>query len=127
MRPRRHKSHLRRPHGLTAGQGVTCGGEMRFVTGVLSETTVAVNAPFSVPPADGGVCGPTVTYPLATDLMGTSIYDYWDPTEAVQRILSGAAMDVMKVKVNGDSMSLNSPDLRRTSSIVRRSKRAKAS
>lgn len=90
------------PHGLAVGQGVTCGGEMRFVTGVMSDTTVAVNAPFSVPPAGGAVCGPTVTYPLATDLMSTSIYDFWDPAEAVQRIVHGAAMDVMKVKINGD-------------------------
>src|SRR5678815_2631917 len=26
-------------HGLTVGQGVTCGGEMRFVTGVMNSTT----------------------------------------------------------------------------------------
>jgi hypothetical protein len=34
--------------------------------------------------------------------MSASIFDYWDPAEAVQRILNGAAMDVMRVKVNGD-------------------------
>jgi hypothetical protein len=89
-------------HGLAVGQGVTCGGEMRFVTGVMNDTTIAINAPFSVPPADGAVCGPTVTYPLATDLMSASIHDYWDPAEAVQRIVHGAAMDTMKVKINGD-------------------------
>jgi hypothetical protein len=31
-----------------------------------------------------------------------SIFDYWDPNTAVQRILSGAAIDSMKVRVNGD-------------------------
>lgn len=89
-------------HGLSAGQGVTFGGEMRFVTGVLDANTIAFNAPFSEPPFSGSVFGPTVTYPLATELLSTSIYDYWDPAGAVQRILSGAAMDAMKVKVNGD-------------------------
>lgn len=89
-------------HGLSAGHGITFGGEMRFVTGVLDANTIAFNAPFSEPPVGGAVFGPTVTYPLATDLLSTTIYDYWDPAGAVQRVLNGAAMDVMKVKVNGD-------------------------
>jgi hypothetical protein len=39
---------------------------------------------------------------LATDLPSASIFDYWDPNTAVQRIVEGAVMDTMKVKVNGD-------------------------
>jgi hypothetical protein len=31
-----------------------------------------------------------------------SIFDYWDPSTAVQRILDGAGMNTMTVKVNGD-------------------------
>ncbi|MEI9814973.1 MAG: hypothetical protein WDO18_21050 [Acidobacteriota bacterium] len=50
----------------------------------------------------GSVLGATVTYPVATDLAGVSVFDFWDPAEAVQRILNGSAMDLMKVKVNGD-------------------------
>jgi hypothetical protein len=90
------------PHGLTPGQGVTFGGEMRFVAAVENASTVFLNAPFSETPTDGAVFGATVTYPLATDLVSASIFDYWDPSTAVQRILNGSAMDVMKVKVNGD-------------------------
>jgi len=91
------------PHGLSVGQGVTFGGEMRFVAGVVDGSTVFVNAPFATPPVAGEQMGATVTYPLATDLGSASIYDAWDPAgTAVQRILNGAAMDVMKVKVNGD-------------------------
>ena len=90
-------------HGLSVGQGVTFGGEMRFVAGVQDATTVFLNAPFSTPPTGGAEFGPTVTYPLATDLPSATIFDAWDPTgSAVQRILNGAAMDVVKVKVNGD-------------------------
>ncbi len=89
-------------HGLVVGQAVTLGGEIRFVTSVTNTTTVVFNAPFSEPPVGGSVFGPTATYPLATDLVSASIFDYWDPVEAVHRILNGAAMDVMKVKVNGD-------------------------
>jgi hypothetical protein len=35
-------------------------------------------------------------------LGSVSIFDYWDPAGAVQRILNGAAIDSVKVKVNGD-------------------------
>jgi hypothetical protein len=89
-------------HGLVVGQAVSFGGEMRFVTSVTNTTTVVFNAPFTEPPVNGSVFGPTATYPLATELVSASIFDYWDPAGAVQRILNGAAMDVMKVKVNGD-------------------------
>jgi hypothetical protein len=89
-------------HGLTLGQAVTFGGEMRFVTGIVSPTTVALNAAFTTPPAAGQMLGPTVTYPLATALKSVSLFDYWDPAGAVQRIVQGGAVDVVRVKVNGD-------------------------
>lgn len=89
-------------HGLSVGQGVTFGGEMRFVTGVPNATTVAINAAFSSALVSGSALGATVTYSLATDLKSASLHDRWDPADAVQRIVSGAAMDTMRVKVNGD-------------------------
>ncbi len=93
---------LTAPHGLSIGQGVTFGGEMRFVTGLPNATTVAINAPFSNVLVSGSVIGVTVTYSLATDLKSASLHDRWDPAEAVQRLVSGAAVDTMRVKVNGD-------------------------
>ena len=89
-------------HGLTPGQGITSGGEMRFVTAVLNATTIFINAPFTTDPAAGGAIGATATYPLATDVGSATLYDYWDPFTVVQRILNGAAMDSMNIKVNGD-------------------------
>lgn len=89
-------------HGLTPGQGVTSGGEIRFVTAVQDSTTVFINAAFSTAPVAGGSIGATATFGLATDLGSATIYDYWDPSTVVQRILNGAAMDAMKVTVNGD-------------------------
>jgi len=55
-------------HGLVPGQGITSGGEMRFVTAVLNTTTVFINAPFTNDPEAGGTIGATATYPLATDV-----------------------------------------------------------
>jgi hypothetical protein len=89
-------------HGLSAGQAVTFGGELRFAISILDERTVELNAPFSLLPSAGSPIGPTVTYGPATDLETVSIFDYWSPTGAVQRILSGAAMDKMRIRVNSD-------------------------
>ena len=89
-------------HGLSVGQGVASGGEIRFVASVQNTTTIFVNAPFTGPVVAGTVTGPTTTYPLANDLGSVSIFDYWDPSTAVQRILQGAAVESMKLKVNGD-------------------------
>jgi hypothetical protein len=90
------------PHGLTVGQAVTSSGEIRFVSAIQDATTVFLNAPFSTPLSGGATLGATVTFMLATDLPSASIFDYWDPSTAVQRILEGAVADTMKVKVNGD-------------------------
>jgi hypothetical protein len=89
-------------HGLSAGQAVTCSGEIRFVAAIVDAQTVQLNAPFTVAPASGAAIGATVTYAPATDLKSVSIFDYWSPATAVQRLLSGAAVDQMDILVNGD-------------------------
>ena len=89
-------------HGLSVGQGLTSGGEIRFVAGVVNATTVIVNASFSGGPAAGAAIGGATTYKLARDVGSVSIFDFWDPSTAVQRLLNGSGMETMKVKVNGD-------------------------
>ncbi|MGA2590668.1 MAG: hypothetical protein ABSH32_12185 [Bryobacteraceae bacterium] len=90
------------PHGLGAGQAVSCNGEIRFVTAIVSTTVVQVNAAFSSAPSAGTQISPTVSYFPATELPSVSIFDYWDPATAVQRLLCGGAVNRMSVKVNGD-------------------------
>lgn len=89
-------------HGLSVGQAITSGGEIRFVTSVVNPTAVVVNAPFSAAPAQGAAVGSTATYSLAEQLPSFSLFDYWDPVTAVQRIVAGAAVDTMTLKLNGD-------------------------
>ena len=89
-------------HGLTAGQAVSFGGEIRFVAAVISTTTVELNAPFSLVPTGGTPLNPTISYGPATQLPSVSLYDYWSPSTAVQRIVAGAGVDKMKIKVNAD-------------------------
>jgi hypothetical protein len=90
------------PHGLTPGQAISSGGDVRFVTTIVDTETVQLNAPLTVIPGAGAAVGPTVTYTPANALPSVSIFDYWDPSTAVQRLLSGAAVDQMNILVNGD-------------------------
>jgi len=90
------------PHGLSVGQAITFSGEMRFVAAIQDSLTVFMNAPFTNIPVAGSVIGTTVTYVLAQSLPSVSVFDYWDPSTAVQRIVEGGAIDTMTVKVNGD-------------------------
>jgi hypothetical protein len=89
-------------HGLAPGQAVCLGGEIRFVAAVVSDTVVQVNAPFTAAVAGGTAGTATMTYFSAEELPSVSIYDYWSPASAVQRIVSGAAVDKMTIGINGD-------------------------
>lgn len=90
------------PHGLSTGAAVTSGGEIRFVTVVVGPNTIQLNAPFTATPGANSQTGPTATYQTAEDLSSLTLYDYWSPTTAVQRVLGGMAVDTLSIKVNGD-------------------------
>ena len=90
------------PHGLSAGQAIPSGGEIRFATAIVDPSTVQLNAPFTVSPAAGAPLGAAITYAPATDLPSVSVFDYWSPSTAVQRLLCGAGVDQMELLVNGD-------------------------
>jgi hypothetical protein len=90
------------PHGLAVGRAVAYGGEIRFVAVIVDASTVYLNAPFTMTPQAGAQMGATMTYMPATELPSASIFDYWSPSTAVQRLLCGAAVDQMEILVNGD-------------------------
>jgi hypothetical protein len=72
------------------------------VAAVADQSTIILNAPFSTVPVVGLPIGPTANYSLAETLPSVSIFDYWDPSDAVQRVLTGAAVDEFNLKLNGD-------------------------
>src|SRR5215831_16575494 len=90
------------PHGLNPGNAIVAGGEIRFVAAVITPQVVVVNAPFTIAPVAGLPITSTANYSLATELPSVSLFDFWDPATAVQRVLSGGAVDRMTVSVNGD-------------------------
>ncbi len=89
-------------HGLTPGQAVTCGDELRFVAAIVDESSVQLNAPLSGAPAPGTTIGATAGYTPATGLQSVTLFDYWSPSGVVQRLLRGAAIDKLRIAVNGD-------------------------
>ena len=99
--------HFAAPHGLSAGQAVTFDGEMRFVAAIADPQTVIINAPFSNTLNAGASLGPTATYSPGAALPSATLYDYWDPSTAVHRILPGAAVDQWSIKINGDFHEFN--------------------
>lgn len=90
------------PHGLTVGQGIAFGGEVRFVTSVVDIYTVELNLPFSIAPSQGSPLGATVSYSLGKLPKSVSVFDYWSPDSALHRLVSGAVIDEMRIRVNGD-------------------------
>ena len=89
-------------HGLSVGSGVSFGGELRFVMSVPDTSTIVLNAGFSNSPPAGAALSPAITYSLSTALPSVTLYDYWDPTTAVSRLITGAAADTFAMTVEGD-------------------------
>ena len=100
MAPQATRMTFTSPHGLAPFLAISSGGEIRFVTNIVDPLTVQINAPFLTTPT--GRIRATVNYMPASDLPSLSIFDYWSPVSAVQRLLSGAAVNEMKVNINGD-------------------------
>ena len=90
------------PHGLAPGGAVTSGGEMRFVTVIVDANTIQLNAPFSATPLASSQTGPVTMYQTAEGLPSITLFDYWSPSTAVQRVLAGMALDTLSIKLNGD-------------------------
>jgi hypothetical protein len=89
------------PHGLLPGNGVSQGSEVRFAASVVDPVTILLNAPFSAPLTEGALLAPCLTYPLGNLLPSVSLFDYWDPPTAIDRIVTGATVDTLNISLNG--------------------------
>lgn len=94
-------------HVLSVGQAVVFGGEMRFVSNIVNNQEIEINAPFTIQPSSGSPMGPSMTYMLGAQPGSLSIFDFWSPSVAVQRIISGAAVNRLSVQVNADYHEFN--------------------
>lgn len=90
------------PHGLVPGQAISSGGEIRFVAAIVDTQSVILNGPLTTVPGTNAQMGATATYHPATELPSITLFDYWTPASSVQRVIAGAAVDTLTLKVNGD-------------------------
>ncbi len=90
------------PHGLVVNQAVSSGCEIRFVSTIVDPVTVTTNAPFSVAPQTGGNFTPTATFFPGDLLPSCSLFDYWTPATALQRVICGVGIDDFSLEANGD-------------------------
>ena len=90
------------PHRLMVNQAISAAGEIRFVSNIVDPATVTMNAPFSAAPQAGTAMNPTVTFLPGDTLPSCSLFDYWSPTTALQRVICGAGVDDFSLQVNGD-------------------------
>lgn len=88
------------PHGMSEGSAVNVNGELRFVESVPTSTSVQLCAPLTK--TNGAtVVFPAVAYSPANTLPSVSLFDYWDPSASVQRVIRGAGVDEMEIYVDG--------------------------
>jgi hypothetical protein len=90
------------PHGLVVNQAVSSGSEIRFVSNIVDPSTISINAPFSAVPQAGCTFSPTVTFLPGDTLPSCSLFDYWSPSTALQRVICGAGVDTFSLEVNDD-------------------------
>ncbi|MBZ2184779.1 MAG: hypothetical protein K7J46_08695 [Bryobacter sp.] len=91
---------------LTIGMGLAFGAEIRFVASIAGPRDFTLNAPFSVqlaPASDLQVCANLAPGDAVRPL---SILDTWAPAQAVQRLVSGAVTDQMRIRVNNDFLEV---------------------
>jgi hypothetical protein len=91
------------PHGLRIGSAIAYAGEVRFVIAVPDALTANINAPFSTIAPAGITLATAATYRLGTLLPSLTIYDYWDPTDAVSRIITGATVNTFELLLSSGS------------------------
>ena len=89
-------------HGLRVGSAAAICGEIRFVTEVLDRTSFLVNTPFSTAFQSGSSLSATAGYRLGRCIPSLTLYDYWDPASALNRFVTGAAVNELSILVNGD-------------------------
>jgi hypothetical protein len=93
-------------HNLAVGSAVTVGGEIRIVASVPSATSVELSAPLTGTVSGTAQVMAAAAYTPAKVLPSVSLFDYWDPSSTVQRIVRGAGVDEMDIQVDGTEHKL---------------------
>ncbi len=90
------------PHGLTTGQGLRFGGQLRFVKAVPNANSALLSAPFDNGITAGSALGISATLFPGEKPRSITLGNYWTPNGSLDRILAGSVIDEMEISLNSD-------------------------
>lgn len=91
---------------LTIGLGLAFGSEIRFVESISGPRDFTLNAPFSIQLSAGAQLDGCANLSSGDSVNPMSILDTWAPSQAIQRFVTGAVTDQMKITVNNDFLEI---------------------
>jgi hypothetical protein len=91
---------------LAVGMGVSFGSEIRFIVAVLGARDFTLNAPFTVEVANGNVLDGCANVQPGDSARTMALLETWSPAEAVQRVMRGAVIDELTIRVNNDFLEI---------------------
>ncbi len=91
---------------LKVGMAFAFGSEIRFVESISGPRDFTLNAPFSIQLAAGAQLDGCANLGLGDAPRTMSLLDTWAPSQAVQRFVTGAVTDRLKITVNNDFLEI---------------------
>ncbi|MBM3758872.1 MAG: hypothetical protein FJW36_01365 [Acidobacteria bacterium] len=91
---------------LTIGMGLSFGSEIRFVESISGPRDFTLNTPFSIQLSSGAQLDGCANLSTGDSVNAMSVLDTWAPSQAIQRFLTGAVADQMKITVNNDFLEI---------------------
>jgi hypothetical protein len=91
---------------LTIGTGLAFGSEIRFVESISGPRDFTLNAPFSIQLSSGAQLDGCANLASGDAANSMAILDSWAPSQAVQRFVTGAVSDQLKISVNNDFLEI---------------------
>ncbi len=92
---------------LRVGMGLSFGSEIRFVESISGPRDFTLNTAFTVQLSSGALLVGCANLSLGEDVSPMSILDSWAPSQAIQRFVTGAVTDILKISVNNDFLELS--------------------
>jgi hypothetical protein len=92
---------------LSIGMGLSFGSEIRFIESISGPRDFTINAAFSVQLDSGSQLDGCANLSLGESVNPMSILDSWAPSQAIQRFVTGAVTDVLKVNINNDFLEIS--------------------
>lgn len=87
---------------ISVGMGLAFGSEIRFVESVSGPRDFTLNAAFSIQLAAGATLDGCANLASGDATRTMAILDTWAPSQAIQRYVTGAITDQMRIRVNND-------------------------